>query len=222
MQIAISFVILTQKYRLFLLPCVLIGFLIFTPLAELAGHGQTSFTIAFFAVILAAINSAREQISWSLIATAMGIPTLLLWSWRLASEERLLEISANVFSLSLLTFTTIVVLRRILVRHANDFDTLCGAAAVYLLIGLSWASSYELIESVSPSAFRNVSDNPIQGWNQLVYFSLTTLTTLGYGDIIPNNIFARIWSTMEAIAGVLYLAILVARLVAIYRNTKIL
>ena len=49
-----------------------------------------------------------------------------------------------------------------------------------------------------------------------MYFSFTTLTTLGYGDITPSNTVARIWATLEAVTGTLYLTILVARLVAIY------
>jgi hypothetical protein len=60
----------------------------------------------------------------------------------------------------------------------------------------------------------------VERWNQLVYFSLTTLSTLGYGDISPVKAFARLWATLEAAVGVLYLAILVARLVAVYRPDK--
>lgn len=55
-------------------------------------------------------------------------------------------------------------------------------------------------------------------WSQFPYFSLTTLTTLGYGDIRPVTTVARIWANLEAIAGLLYLTILVARLVSLYRN----
>ena len=55
-------------------------------------------------------------------------------------------------------------------------------------------------------------------WTQFLYFSLTTLTTLGYGDITPINPFARIWATLEAVVGTLYVAILVARLVSLYRR----
>lgn len=74
--------------------------------------------------------------------------------------------------------------------------------------------------TLDPGAFGSISDDPIERWNDLVYFSMTTLTTLGYGDIQPQNAFARLWSTMEASTGVLYLAILVARLIAIYRETE--
>ena len=55
-------------------------------------------------------------------------------------------------------------------------------------------------------------------WNELLYFSLVTLTTLGYGDITPLGAVARIWSALEALVGTLYLAVLISRLVGIYRR----
>ena len=54
-------------------------------------------------------------------------------------------------------------------------------------------------------------------WDQLLYFSFTTLTTLGYGDIAPLSPIARIWTVFEAIFGTLFLAILIARLVGLYK-----
>ena len=86
------------------------------------------------------------------------------------------------------------------------------------MLGLAWASSYELIVELWPGEFDELSKDPVERWNQLVYFSLATLTTFGYGDISPINPLARLWSTLEAVTGVLYVAILVARLVAIYRQ----
>ena len=57
-------------------------------------------------------------------------------------------------------------------------------------------------------------------FHQFLYFSLTTLTTVGYGDITPVNPFAQVWSTMEAVCGTLYMALLVARLVGLYQSQK--
>jgi voltage-gated potassium channel Kch len=57
-------------------------------------------------------------------------------------------------------------------------------------------------------------------FHQFLYFSLTTLTTLGYGDITPLSPFAQIWSTLEAVVGTLYIALLVARLVGMYQSQR--
>ena len=55
-------------------------------------------------------------------------------------------------------------------------------------------------------------------WNQVLYFSLVTLTTLGYGDITPVGAIAQVWFALEALTGTLYLAVLIARLVGLYRQ----
>ncbi len=69
-----------------------------------------------------------------------------------------------------------------------------------------------------PGAFAQLSPDLEQAWTQFLYFSLTTVTTLGYGDITPISPVARIWATLEAVTGVLYIAVLVARLVSLFRS----
>jgi hypothetical protein len=211
---------LAREYRLLVLLCILVGFLIFSPIAYLAGLGRTSLTIAFLVVFVAAINAARDRLSSTVIGVAIGVPTAFLWLARLIFDDHPIEVGADLSALCLLAFTTLVVLWRVLIAEATNFDTLCGAAAVYLLLGLFWAESFVLIEELSPGAFDSLSKEPVERWNQVVYFSLKTLTTLGYGDLIPINPFARLWSTLEAVTGVLFVAILVARLVAIYSRLR--
>jgi len=85
-----------------------------------------------------------------------------------------------------------------------------GAIAAYLLLGLAWASAYEWIASRDPLAF---SGNA--GAMQWTYYSLVTLTTMGYGDVIPVAPVARSLAVAEAITGQMYIAILISRLVAL-------
>jgi hypothetical protein len=100
---------------------------------------------------------------------------------------------------------------------------LCASIAAYLSLGLLWALAYHLIASLNPGAFAiNVSQLPSQSMNGFAsfYFSFTTLTTLGYGDITPVSRAARMLASLEAVTGTLYIAILIARLVAIYSSPK--
>lgn len=207
------------KYRMLLLLCVLLSFLLVTPIIETSGHGTVPMTTAFLAVILASINVSAERSFKGVLGVAIGLVAFVLLLARLGIDGHPIQIAADLAATFVLAFTTLVVLTSVLVSRASDFDTLCGAAAVYILLGITWALSFELIEGISPGSFEGLSDESVARWNQLVYFSLTTLTTMGYGDIIPRLPFVRIWATLEAVVGVLYLAILVARLVAIYRET---
>jgi hypothetical protein len=89
-----------------------------------------------------------------------------------------------------------------------------GAIAAYLLLGIAWAHAYALVALLHPGAFSgavSVGDGP----RVFVYFSFVTLTTVGYGDILPVHPTARSLAILEAVTGPLYLAILVARLVSL-------
>jgi hypothetical protein len=88
-----------------------------------------------------------------------------------------------------------------------------GAIAVYLLFGLAWAHAYHIVSILHPGSF-NVSDGALETVADWIYFSYVTLTTVGYGDITPMLPIARNLAVVEALTGQIYLAVLVARLVA--------
>ncbi|MBY6186511.1 potassium channel family protein [Marinobacter hydrocarbonoclasticus] len=90
-----------------------------------------------------------------------------------------------------------------------------GSLALFLLLGLIWALIYLVILEFSPEAFSGLEPRPWQdNLNRAIYFSFVTLTTLGYGEITPNNAFAQAAVYLEAIIGTFYLAVVVASLVS--------
>ena len=93
---------------------------------------------------------------------------------------------------------------------------------MYFILGLIWFGLYNLINMVYPGSFQE-SGVPV-GLKALhgtfLYFSMETLTTLGYGDIIPVHPVARMCATFESAAGILYIAITVARLVSSYQSAN--
>lgn len=96
-------------------------------------------------------------------------------------------------------------------------DTLFGAFSVYLILGLIWVFLYSMLEIAHPGSF-NFGDRGVparEQFDRFLGFSFTTLTTLGYGNISPATARADALTTLEAIAGQVYLAVVIARLVAI-------
>jgi hypothetical protein len=91
------------------------------------------------------------------------------------------------------------------------------AVNVYLLLGLVWASLYLAIDSFYPGSIQ-FGSHPADRQTELLYFSLVTLSTIGYGDIVPLSGEARILAALEGVTGVLYIAITVALLVSRFRN----
>jgi voltage-gated potassium channel Kch len=97
---------------------------------------------------------------------------------------------------------------------------LLGAVVVYLNLALLFTGAFGAIHWVFPDAFTNGTTVALQT-GELVYFSLTTLTSTGYGDILPVHPVARSLANLEAVIGQLFLAILLARLVSQHNTVKV-
>ena len=118
----------------------------------------------------------------------------------------------------LLAYMTLLIARDIFTTDDVNTDTICGSISVYLLIAALSAVVYTMIKRVDPSSFQIPADlvavDSSLGPDRLMaYFSITTITTLGYGDITPRASLARSIANLEALIGQIYLTVLVARLV---------
>ena len=102
-------------------------------------------------------------------------------------------------------------------------EVLCAATAGYLMLALLWASAYVLVGKLTPGAFAFTTsaagDQKMQGFTSL-YFSVMTLATVGYGDIVPVSNAARMLAMMQAMSGTFYVAVLIARLVSLYAASQ--
>lgn len=102
--------------------------------------------------------------------------------------------------------------------HVNS-EVLCAGVAGYLLLGLVWGMAYVLVAQLSPEAFvftaGPTGDRAMKGFTAL-YFSFVTLSTVGYGDIVAVTHPARMLTMVEAVIGIFYTTILLARLVSLY------
>jgi len=135
-------------------------------------------------------------------------------------------ISGRIFVPPALLFVGFVVfhlLRFILRAPRIDSEVLCAGVAGYLMLALLWAVAYIVVARWSPDAFAWTAGPPVahtmQGSTAL-YFSVITLTTVGYGDIVPVSPAGRMLAMTEAMTGTMYLALLVARLVSLYSSAK--
>ena len=120
--------------------------------------------------------------------------------------------AATVVSMGLLA---IVVLAQTFRSGHVSVHRVQGAVAAYLLLGLTWAAAYALVDAIAPGAFATARPESIHNRSYL-YFSFVTLTTVGYGDMTPVHQAARSLAMLEALTGQLYPAILIARLVTLH------
>ncbi len=119
-------------------------------------------------------------------------------------------------------FSTIVIFLEVIKSTRITAETIYGVVCVYLLIGVTFGTLYDLIETLEPESFRiNVpveGDSKI-GWRHLIFFSFMTLTSIGYGDITPATFQSQSLASIEGVIGVMYVAVLIARMVSIHSQT---
>jgi hypothetical protein len=125
-----------------------------------------------------------------------------------------------------LAFIIGAVLRQIFSPGQITFDTVCSSLCVYLLLGMVWENVYTFLETTVPGSIvivtRTPAEQPQIGVDSDVarilrmrYFSFATLTSIGYGDIVPGTTLARMFAITEALMGQIYLLVMVSRLVGL-------
>jgi amino acid transporter len=165
--------------------------------------------------VLLAQRRRRSIIGWVLAAVGLAerVGTLV------APSPQLYKIGVISWFL-FFAFVTVTELRSLLKQKEVTSETISMSISVYLLLGLTWGLLYVVIFALQPQAFSfGSSPAPVLVSEQqnvgavFIYFSLTTLSTIGFGDITPVSMQARYAAVAEGITGQFYLAILVARLV---------
>ena len=174
--------------------------------------------ILFCFTLLAAVRLVTSERHHRVLSIGLALIWLALEIWVSLAPTLALNMFTSLAFMVFGTYVIATVLRRVVTAKVVDAEVIFAAVSVYLLIAITWAVSYDLLDLVAPGSFGGAAEGKAASFNGFLYFSLTTLTTLGYGDITPVSSLARIWSTLEAVTGVFYLAILVARLVSLYRT----
>ena len=198
---------------LYLLVTILIFLGVGPILADMTGF-RLLLDIFFSAILLSAIYAISQKKRDTVIAFALAIPTLLAFWLRDFTSGVAFNVTSEIFGSLFFGHTIIVLLNFILKSPKITRHVIHAALIGYLLMGMMWASIYELIDTIEPGSF-----SLVQGWVDnprliYLYFSYVTLTTLGYGDITPLTAQAYSISILEAIIGQIYITVLIARLVA--------
>ena len=198
----------------------LVVLVLFYPFARVGPGAATLLILLNSATLAAGIYAVREtSIDVWITVSLAAVQVVLAVSGTVFRDERF-GLPAIVLFVLFYVFTLIRLLGYVMRGRKVTLDKIYGAVSVYLLIGIAWGSLYVLIDAIAPGSFQ-ISENVLpadgSGLPDYFYFSFVTLTTLGYGDITPVSPFLRPLVVLEALSGVLYLAVLVARLVSLYR-----
>ena len=193
-------------------------FFVFPFVEEIKG-GDLVVAILLSLVLLAAVLAVADRKAVFFIALLLAIPAIagrwISYFWP-DLVPRPVFLTAG---LVLIVFVVANLLRFILRAPSVTLEVLCASISAYLMLGLMWTLAYWLVDQLTPGgAFSfntNVGKQSMNGFNAF-YFSFITLSTVGYGDITPLSRIARWLAALEAMTGLLYVAVLIARLVALY------
>lgn len=168
---------------------------------------------ASWLIIVAGAFNVSSRTSLRLLALTAALLSIALRWLDLSFSGKTIEEVDIFLSLGMLSIFALLMIQSFLVTGRAWAHRIAAAIAVYLLLGLIWARLYEFVEVLAPGAFRVPAGEHLNSAN-LVYFSFVTLATLGYGDFAPIHVAARNLAVLEAIAGQLYMVILISRLVS--------
>ena len=191
------------------------------PFLGMSEGGRIVINLFNLVIMITAVTAmGRSRLS---LATALllALPALALAATGIVSGEPLYLVVSWGFSSAVYVIALISLMRYIFSVNEMTTDKLYGAASVYLLLGVLWAYMYGMLQQVYPGSFA-IAGAPAREANlaDLLYFSFTTFTTTGFGDIVPVLRHAQMLVILEQVTGVLYVAILIARLAGIYSSPR--
>jgi hypothetical protein len=173
-------------------------------------------TLLFFGVLLLALRtgqaSRRAAVLIGLVALVGSVAAVVAAS----SHTRGGDGAADIWKALILLLTAVLIVRRVLARPTVTVQSIYGALSAYLILGLMYAAFYAAIERLGGGPF--FAHHQQANTQTFQYFSFTTLTTLGYGDFTAVGNSGRALAVVEALTGQVFLATLVARLVAAFRS----
>jgi hypothetical protein len=170
------------------------------------------FDIAFSVLLIFGVGIAWPRRTLFVISSAIAVPAIAI-QWLTLPTGTTIGLCRQGLILGAIGMLVLVQALEVFRPGPVTHVRIEGALAVYLLLGMGWAHAYHLVAVLNPQSFAGLSERPaISEW---MYYSFSTLTTLGYGDIVPKRPAPRLLAVGEALMGQLYIAVLLARLVAL-------
>ena len=199
--------------------CALVLLFILAPFVDHMRHGRFIEAVMLTVVMVSAVmavGARKRTLVWSIVLLSPVV--VARWADHIASDatpDWVFPLTGVVF----VGFVAFHLFRYMLLAPRVNTEVLCTGVAMFLTLAMWWAFAYVLVGQLIPDSFAYTTGRPddqhMQGFIA-IYFSLVTLCTVGFGDIVPVSGPARMLAMLEGVTGVFYVAIMVARLVSMY------
>jgi voltage-gated potassium channel len=183
----------STDWSLTVLLVLLVGNIFILPLAQFATWGRFAAGAILSLIIISGVIATLRDRRIVLLAIALTLGSLFVGWVDFERPNLYLDLFNDLYSLLFIGFLVALIFRQISRTGPITSRRIQGSVSVYLLLGLLWAIWYEIIELLQPGSFTILAQKGGASLPQLAYFSFTTLTTLGFGDIVPLRPLA-LWS----------------------------
>lgn len=180
------------------------------------GLGDDVFSVVTLLMLLLSLRSLKTERTWT--KSIYVLIAFFIFSTVLGKFFDHQSLSYVILALLLIFFTGSFFssVKQVLTVGDIDGNKIIGSLSLYILLGLIWAVIYMILLTIDPESFSGVEASTWQeGFSRMTYYSFVTLTTLGYGDVLPTKHVAEFFVYMEAIIGVFYMAIIVSSLISL-------
>lgn len=195
----------------------LVALVLAYPFLDRIQSGRVAVIAFDWAILVLALRAASATGVEIRLGFALLVPTILLQGVAAMTGVGYVFVLGMLFQAFLHAFVIVCLFRYVLRDEVMTLDELFAAGSLYAMLAFVFAYLYAIVEYLSPGAFYiNASNNPdgIFSWFEMLYFSFTCLTSVGFGEITPVSDHARSLVMLQQLIGVLYLAIVISRLIS--------
>lgn len=219
------------QYGFALLLTMLLAFLVINPILLETPAGNVVLEILISSIILSIMYLLKKRTYTFSLFLILLLPTLY-FSWsNLVEYSSTRQITALSLNLVILIIAMGSIFSHLLRYRSIDLNIIMGALCLYIMAAMSWGLLYAILEIGAPGSFSGVLTGPYDlthldktnaTFTSLIYFSVVTITTLGYGDITPISTVARSAAIIEVLFGVFYLGTIISTLIGLRLHQSIL
>lgn len=205
-----------QRYRHGYLLASLLLLLFIYPFMGRDGLGTALMDMALVLTMVTSILACSVNLRQSIVGLVLIALMQLVFLYRYGNDDAGLIGVYPGIGLLVFSYVTFLMLRKIFLATPRvTADTIYGALSIYMMLGILWTFAYTLLEIREPGSFDFGESITAPRFDRFMGFSFVTITTLGYGNVVPTNPRADALSAAEAVVGQVYLTVMLARLVAL-------
>lgn len=186
------------------------------PFMEDSRPGRIAFSILGIAVLWLAVLAVGRTPSFTWISVILATPAMILLLAQTIFDDEWMGTWSAGFEAALYFYVAVGLIRYMFADHVVTTDELFAVGATFTLVAWGFAYVFVVVQAVEPMSFTaaNNPDDP-RTWMELLFLSFTTLSSTGLSDVVPIKAFARSVVMIEQLAGVLYIAMVITRMVGL-------